>query len=117
MKLPPLVIAQMAAGHIAEDRGHATPCWIYQGCRTPGGYGMVHKPKYGTAVAHRAYYMSLVGPIPDGLDLDHLCRVRECVNPAHMEPVTRSENCKRGRSGEHMRARSDLWPPNARRSK
>ena len=46
--------------------------------------------------AHRFAYEMLVGPIPEGLDLDHLCRVRHCVNPNHLEPVTRSENLRRG---------------------
>lgn len=45
--------------------------------------------------AYRFAYEFLVGPIPDGLELDHLCRVRLCVNPAHLEPVTHAENNKR----------------------
>jgi hypothetical protein len=44
---------------------------------------------------HRASYTLLVGPIPDGLEIDHLCRVRSCVNPAHLEPVTPDENQRR----------------------
>lgn len=47
-------------------------------------------------VAHRVAYEILVGPIPEGLELDHLCRNRKCYNPAHLEPVTRSENLRRG---------------------
>jgi len=46
--------------------------------------------------AHRVAYELLVGPIPEGLTLDHLCRVRHCVNPDHLEPVTRLENWRRG---------------------
>jgi len=45
--------------------------------------------------AHRFAYEELVGPIPEGLDLDHLCRNKTCVNPAHLEPVTRAENVRR----------------------
>ncbi len=55
--------------------------------------------------AHRFAYELLVGPIPDGLVIDHLCRVRHCVNPAHMEPVTRWENTLRGGSFSAVAAR------------
>lgn len=47
--------------------------------------------------AHRVVYESLVGPIPAGLELDHTCRVRRCVNPDHLEPVTHAENQRRSR--------------------
>jgi hypothetical protein len=60
-------------------------------------------------VAHRYAYEWLIGPIPIGLDLDHLCRTRECVNPNHLEPVTRKENIRRsdlvGRAPKTMRMR------------
>lgn len=71
-------------------------CWIWVGAIHRNGYGNVHlsKPRRN-AVAHRAVYEHLVGPIPNGLELDHLCRVRCCVNPAHLEPVTQKENAER----------------------
>lgn len=60
-----------------------------------GGYGRLHVE--GSKVwAHRYSYEMLTGPIPDGLVIDHLCRNRACVNPAHMEPVTSRENLRRG---------------------
>ena len=70
-------------------------CWIWRGRIAPNGYG-----RLGSKYAHRVMYELHVGPIPTGLDVDHLCRVRHCVNPRHLEPVTRSENLRRGKSGE-----------------
>ncbi len=77
-------------------------CWEWVGSLNPGGYGNI---KIGgkTISAHRWVYETLVGPIPEGLDLDHLCRVRHCVNPDHLEPVTRAENLRRGVQGFAMR--------------
>lgn len=66
-------------------------CWLWTAYVMPTGYG-----RFGRQLAHRFAYEHLVGPIPEGLDLDHLCRVRHCVNPAHLEPVTRAENLRRG---------------------
>lgn len=71
------------------------PCWSWFGARTTKGYGTFQqgrRPVY----AHRYCYELLVGPIPDGLVLDHLCRVTFCVNPDHLEPVTVHENWRRG---------------------
>jgi hypothetical protein len=51
--------------------------------------------------AHRVSYEALIGPIPVGLQLDHLCRIRSCVNPDHLEPVSASVNAKRGLTGRH----------------
>jgi hypothetical protein len=52
-----------------------------------------------TALAHRVAYEALVGPIPDGMTIDHLCRNKRCLNPAHMELVTRGENTRRAHEG------------------
>src|SRR5215471_9832391 len=70
-------------------------CWDWDGPKTENGYGLVHHD-WRRLRAHRAMYELLVGPIPAELTIDHLCRNRRCVNPAHMEPVTRAENVKRG---------------------
>ncbi len=87
-------------------------CWRYDGSLNHGGYGHVNvKDGSGTWApksVHRIAYLTLVGPIPDGLDLDHLCRNRACWNPAHLEPVTRQVNVVRGiaptKSGAWQRA-------------
>jgi hypothetical protein len=77
---------------IEEDRGHETPCWIWQrAVNTDTGYGTV-----GGLYAHRIVYERLRGPVPGGMQLDHLCRQRSCVNPDHVEPVTNAENTQRG---------------------
>lgn len=69
-------------------------CWNWDKAAV-GGYG-VSSLDGKRSVAHRVVWTLLRGPIPDGLDLDHLCRNRLCVNPDHLEPVTRSENLLRG---------------------
>jgi HNH endonuclease len=78
------------------DQGDGTGCWLWTGAKLHGGYGHM---RGGTAdtTAHRIAYELLVGPIPKGLEIDHLCRVRACVRPDHLEPVTRAENDRRGR--------------------
>jgi HNH endonuclease len=76
-------------------------CWIWLGVLFPNGYGSmgIGRRSLGekkTAYTHRISYLTFVGPIPKGKELDHLCRLRCCVNPRHLEPVTRRENTIRG---------------------
>lgn len=69
-------------------------CWIWTGTHLPRGYGLFsHRGK--SQLTHRLSYTLLIGPIPDGLQIDHLCRVHPCLNPAHLEPVTNLENALR----------------------
>lgn len=75
--------------------GAQDECWLWPGSVTQEGYGMAYVSGKRVA-AHRLAYERLVGPIPAGLQLDHLCRARSCVNPGHLEPVTSKENVLRG---------------------
>lgn len=71
-------------------------CWFWIGSRDRLGYGRLHhdgRPR----LAHRLFFELTNGPVPDGLELDHLCRVPSCVRPDHLEPVTHAENLRRGR--------------------
>lgn len=70
-------------------------CWVWGAFKNPGGYGKFSYEKV-SRLAHRISYLIHVGEIPPGLELDHLCRNRACVNPGHLEPVTRSTNIQRG---------------------
>lgn len=69
-------------------------CWLWLGRKNPSGYAQIVIAKRQRS-AHRVSYETFVGPIPDGLEIDHLCRVRHCVNPKHLEPVTGAENKRR----------------------
>lgn len=75
-------------------------CWVWPGFTTEKGYGKLTIPapeaRYRTVRAHRMVWEMIRGPIPEGLELDHLCRNRACVNPDHLEPVTSRTNTMRG---------------------
>lgn len=88
----------LAKVHVDENG-----CWIFHGAINDMGYGVVGVQGRNVR-AHRITYETFVGLIPEGLDIDHLCRVRACCNPQHLEPVTRAENLLRGwaiRKGTH----------------
>lgn len=69
-------------------------CWIWRGTVATNGYGRVMF-RGRMMAAHRLFFVLHRGPIPEGLELDHLCSTRPCVNPAHLEPVTHMENIRR----------------------
>lgn len=101
---------------ITEDQEHnfwskVSPtgfCWLWTASVCRSGYGNFNVGRMGRKFkSHRIAYTLLVGKIPDGLELDHLCRVRRCVNPDHLEPVTPEENRKRSQrvnNGNYIRA-------------
>jgi hypothetical protein len=80
-------------------------CWLWKGKKIKGGYGQLTRA--GRFVyAHRYAYEMAHGPIPEGRQVDHLCRNRLCVNPAHLEVVSQQENIRRGHAGKATGARS-----------
>lgn len=77
-------------------------CWVWTAHRMPSGYGQMNIGGGRKVYAHRMAYELVVGPIPEGLVTDHLCRNRACVNPAHLEPVTQKVNHERGEAHVHV---------------
>lgn len=82
-------------------------CWLWTASIQRNGYGMFSIGGKKREVAHRTAYKALIGEIPEGYQLDHLCRVRNCVNPEHLEPVTQRENIRRGDSPSAQNARKN----------
>jgi hypothetical protein len=80
---------------LIDPAGH----WVWMRPLTNQGYGgcSIAQNQRSAGLAHRLSYETFIGPIPEGLTVDHLCRVRSCVNPAHLEAVTAKENTLRGR--------------------
>lgn len=94
-RVPPYLRERFRLAHPSMP-GITTNCWSWTASCTESGYGRVDWKGYRHRMAHRVMYALLIGPIPEGLTLDHLCRNRCCVNPAHLEPVTLKENLARG---------------------
>jgi hypothetical protein len=97
-------------GPAPEYRPDLGPCWLWTANIGDGGYGRIRigtKGAGGSRLvrAHRVAYQLFKGPIPDGLEPDHLCRVRHCVNPGHLEAVTHRVNTLRGEGMQAQNAR------------
>lgn len=87
------------------DKNGAGGCWLWTAGLDRHGYGRLGVARGLPSVrAHRLAYEMLVSPIPEGMQLDHLCRNRACVNPAHLEPVPQRENIRRGEGPSGLNA-------------
>lgn len=84
---------RFGAKHVLAENG----CWVWTAAQMSRGYGAI-RVAGKVLLAHRVSYELYVGPIPEGLTIDHLCRNPSCVNPAHLEAVTQGENVRRGKS-------------------
>lgn len=102
--------------HAAEDQEYIrsrrkehpdTGCWEWTQSTSSTGYGLSRRRGMKIS-AHRLSYAAFVGPIPEGMCIDHLCRNRRCVNPRHMEVVTLGENVMRGMSPTIVAARNGV---------
>ena len=115
--------------HAKVEIDHATECWEWRGgsrAGSRGEYGGFSMVALGhpSIQAHRAAWMLLRGPIPEGLSIDHLCKNTNCVNPEHMEPVTLAENTRRAHGGrthckhghEFTEANTYTWSKTGRRT-
>ena len=91
-------------GPVPEHRPDLGSCWLWTGGKNSEGYGRFYD---GTreVQAHRFAYEFCIGPIPNGLTIDHLCRTHNCVEPLHLEPVTGRENLLRGMGAGAINAR------------
>ena len=82
--------------YIEANTARVGGCLEWTGAFLSNGYGSVGIRSFDQSLAHRLAYEEYVGPIPDGLQIDHLCRNRACVEPSHLEVVTQQENMRRG---------------------
>lgn len=89
----------------AKWEANESGCWIWQRGGVDYGKAWSTTRRRWTG-AHIVVYEAMVGPVPAGLELDHLCRVHRCVNPTHLEPVTHRVNMQRGEPGRHLRERT-----------
>ena len=108
-RLPPRFWSKVRVSSTPTYRLDLGPCWLWTAAKRSNGYGAwsVGTRSEGMAQAHRFAYEGLVSSVPHGLELDHLCRNRACVNIAHLEPVTHAENQRRSPlAGKASRAKT-----------
>lgn len=90
----PILPKRTVADRIDARTDKTGDCWLWTGYTNDDGYGIIKVNGRAVGV-HRVAYELVAGPIPKGIELDHLCQVRHCVRPGHLEPVTHTENVRR----------------------
>lgn len=100
LRTAPLIARLLLSSHIEKNAAgpQDSHCWIWDGSVNKGGYGVIGLEGgrgAGTALTHRVSYEHFVGSIPDDMTIDHLCEVKRCIRPGHLEVVTRAENTRR----------------------
>lgn len=98
----PLVGFQRAFEERVDSKAGPSGCWLWTGGALPNGYGQFHNQ-----YPHRISYEFYVGPIPETLQLDHICHNRLCVNPAHLRPVTGKQN-RENRQGAQSNSKTGV---------
>ncbi|AEJ93146.1 HNH endonuclease [Mycobacterium phage Firehouse51] len=92
-------------------------CWLWQGPLNPAGYGSTIRAWHKGWLPHRLAFTVMVGPIIGDNQIDHLCRVRNCINPKHLEQVTQAENLRRqGAAVTHCPRNHEYTPENTYKS-
>lgn len=83
--------------YVIQDAGYTSPCWLWQGGVSKGGYGVIagRRAIGASTIAHKYFYIKSGRTINSSRELDHLCNNKLCVNPEHMEQVTHMENVRR----------------------
>src|SRR5690606_19089374 len=112
------------AKYVLERCKRQGECLVWVGKLTHDGYGVLYGARnVYLGVTHRIAYEGTVGPVPEELEVDHLCRVRNCANPEHLEPVPRSENIRRAKAlitacpqGHEYTPENTYWSQGRRRS-
>jgi HNH endonuclease len=103
-------------GPLSAERPDLGRCWLWTGYIMPNGYGQFAADRRAHCYAHRWSWQEANGLIADDLTVDHLCLIRPCVNPSHMELVTRGENTRRGQWPVECRfCRRQMVPANLQR--
>lgn len=100
---------ESAAIRFCDNTVNVDGCWIWIGGLERKGYARFRSEKGNKVFTHRWAYELLVGPIPEGLTIDHLCRTTSCCNPAHLEPVTDIENIARGTQGDWQKRKTHCY--------
>lgn len=107
----PSVLYRLFSGmSVSKDK-----CWVWSRAPGPSGYGSFRWR--GNMRPYKVTYELLIGPVPRGLELDHLCRNKLCCNPDHLEPVTHKENILRGQSPAAINAKKTHCPSGHKYSK